>query len=354
MKNSFRTANLPSSTLMKHLNTKITVFLLAFFFSAAHAQTITTYAGTGTSGYSGDGGQATAAKLKYPRNVCFDTANSLFLSDRLNNVIRKISKTGIITTIAGNGTAGYTADGAQATAASFKIIGGIAVDKKGNIYFSEGDSSRVRKVNTMGIISTIAGNGTNSYAGDGGQATAASFGNSLGVALDAVGNIYISDNSHTVIRKIDHVTGIISTFAGNGTSGYSGDGGPATAAQIYGPNNIATDKYGYIYFAEEFNHTIRRVRTAAGVENLQPAAPEMVVAPNPSNNGQFTLKITSDNNEAVHIVATNITGTKIAEQSSYTNKEITLQLNTAPAGMYVITATTKQGTTTQQVIIGKY
>jgi sugar lactone lactonase YvrE len=223
---------------------------------------ITTYAGNGTGGYSGDGGAATAAELYKPWGVAVDAAGNLYIADELNSRIRKVTVAGIITTIAGTGTAGYSGDGGQATAAQLHQSNGVAVDAFGNLYLADEGNQCIRKVNTAGIISTIAGGiGTGGYSGDGGAATAAELHQPSGVAVDAAGNMYIADELNSRIRKVN-TAGIISTVAGNGTGGYSGDGGAATAAELYYPTGVALDGSGNMYIVDYFNMRIRKVNTA--------------------------------------------------------------------------------------------
>ena len=222
---------------------------------------ISTIAGNGTAGYGGDGGQATAAELRVPYGVAFDATDNLYIADEQNNVIRKVTTAGIITTVAGNGTAGYGGDGGQATAAALYYPTGVAVDARGNLYIADADNNRIRTISTAGIISTFAGTGTGGYTGDGGQATSAKLHYPSGVSVDASGNVYIADQSNSRIRKVNPA-GIISTIAGNGTNGYSGDGGQATAAGFRGPSGVSVDASGNVYIADYINSVIRTVNTA--------------------------------------------------------------------------------------------
>ena len=217
---------------------------------------INTIAGNGTAGYSGDGGQATAAEI-YANALAFDATGNLYIAAGAN--IRKVNTLGIIATIAGNGTVGYNGDGGQATAAEISAYR-IVMDGAGNLYISDWNN-RIRKVNTAGIITTIAGNGTNGYSGDGGQATAAELWTPEGINIDAIGNLYIADWGNNKIRKINTL-GIISTLAGNETSCYSGDGGQATAAELRLPSDVAIDALGNIYIADASNNLIRKVNTS--------------------------------------------------------------------------------------------
>ncbi|HEX7415421.1 MAG TPA: NHL repeat-containing protein, partial [Bacteroidia bacterium] len=222
---------------------------------------ISRIAGDGTQGYSGDAGQATASELNYPTGVVIDALGNLYIADQSNNRIRKVTTTGIISTFAGNGTWSYSGDGGQATAAEFKTPTGVAIDAVGNLYIADYYNSRIRKVNTAGIISTFAGNGTAGYSGDGGQATSAELHYPFGVAVDASGNLYIADNQNNRVRKVNS-SGIISTIAGNGTAGYNGDGWNATAAELQEPTSIAFDASGNVYIADAGNMRIREVNTS--------------------------------------------------------------------------------------------
>ncbi len=226
---------------------------------------ITTYAGTGSTYFSGDGGQATNANIQAPRGICVDGAGNVIFSDYGNNRIRKITaSTGIITTLCGSSSPGYGGDGGQSTLASVNYPWGVAVDEAGNIYIADQLNNRVRKINTSGIISTIGGNGIASYGGDGGQATAARIQYPTGVAIDPVGNIYVADQGNCLIRKIDP-SGVITRFAGatpaTHSCGYTGDGGAATDAKLNLPMGVSVDMYRNVYIADMDNNCIRKVDT---------------------------------------------------------------------------------------------
>jgi uncharacterized repeat protein (TIGR01451 family) len=223
--------------------------------------TIFTFAGIGTMGYGGDGGPATGATLDSPAGVAMDGAGNLYVADTYNSRIRKVSTAGIITTVAGNGTLGYSGDGGQATGAELDYPQGVAVDGAGNLYIADTDNNRVRKVSTAGIITTVAGNGTAAYSGDGGQATGAEIYQPEGVAVDGAGNLYVADTQNSRVRKVS-TAGIITTVAGNGTLGYSGDGGQATGAELYRPEGVAVDGAGNLYIADTDNNRVRKVSTA--------------------------------------------------------------------------------------------
>jgi sugar lactone lactonase YvrE len=227
------------------------------------AGVITTVAGNGNPGFNGDGGPAIAAQLNFPLGVAVDSASNLYVVDTGNERIRKVTPEGVISTVAGNGTAGFSGDGGPATAAQLDAQDGVAVDSAGNLYIADSFNFRIRKVTAAGVISTVAGNGTPGYSGDGGPATAAQIGNPTGVAVDSAGNLYFSDVHFHRVRRVTP-DGIISTVAGTGTAGFSGDGGPATVAQLNGPVGVAVDAGASLYVADQSNFRIRKV-TAAGV-----------------------------------------------------------------------------------------
>ncbi len=219
---------------------------------------ITTVAGTGVQGYSGDGGAATAAQLKYPSSVAVDKLGNLYIADVSNNRIRKVDPTGVITTVAGNGVLGSGEDGTVATAFSLYRPQGIAIDTYGNLYIADTGNQRVRKVNPDGIVTTVAGNGSVGSAGDGGSATSAQLNNPVSIIIEGDSNLYIVDSANQRIRKINS-SGIVTTIAGNGNAGFSGDGGIAINAELNNPSGIALDKNGNFYIADVSNDRIRKV-----------------------------------------------------------------------------------------------
>ncbi|MCD6011769.1 MAG: repeat containing protein [Flavipsychrobacter sp.] len=228
---------------------------------------ISTFAGTTTCGYGGDGGRADSAMMQRPASLAFDAAGNLLIADGLDHRIRKIDTTGIIFTIAGNGIAGYSGDGGAATAATFNTPTGIAADASGNIYVADSGNNVIRKIAPSGIISTFAGTGTGAYSGDGGPANAATLFGPVGVTVDAAGNVFIADQLNNVIRKVN-TSGVISTFAGTGVAGFSGDNGSAAAAQFTKPNTVAFDALGNAYITDEHNHRLRRVSTEGVVATV--------------------------------------------------------------------------------------
>lgn len=233
-------------------------FTLILFSFQNHAQNITTIAGNGTPGFFGDLGLAINSNIDTPSDVAVDKFGNVYIADRNNSRIRKIDVSGIITTISGNGTSGFSGDGGPAISAVLGRPTGITLDSTGNIYFLDRDNNRIRKINTSGIITTIAGNGTTGYSGDGGNATLATFGNGFGISSDKTGNIFIADYENHVIRKVN-TAGIITTVAGTGISGISGDGGLAINAKLNFPNWVAVDFYGNIFISDMNNNKIRKV-----------------------------------------------------------------------------------------------
>jgi sugar lactone lactonase YvrE len=219
---------------------------------------IATVAGKGASGYSGDGATATNAGLNLPCGVAVDSSGNLYIADTDNERIRKVAANGIITTVAGKGAAGYSGDGGPATNASLNLPYGAALDAFGNLYIADRSNNRIRKVAANGIITTVAGNGSGTYAGDGGPATNASLDYPIGAAFDAAGNLYVADSGNNCIRKAD-TNGIITTVAGNGSGTYAGDGGAATNASLNYPSAAAVDASGNLYIADRSNNRIREV-----------------------------------------------------------------------------------------------
>lgn len=236
------------------------LLLLIPIFCAAQPGYIFTIAGNGSTGFSGDGGPATAAQMRQALGVGVDAMGNVYIPDNDNNRIRKVNPAGIISTVAGGGSS--YADGIAATAASIYLaaVGAVAIDAVGNLFFIDG--VRIRKVTVAtGVITTIAGT-TAGLAGDGGPATAAKFSSPHGLCFDAMGNLYVGDEGNARVRKIN-TSGIITTYAGT-TGGLSGDGGPATAAQLRSPDGLCVDMAGNLYVADRYNYRLRKI-TPAGI-----------------------------------------------------------------------------------------
>ncbi len=239
---------------------------LFLFTSLCPAQTYTIsgYAGNNTAGFSGDAGAATSAQLNFPFGVAVDTAGNLYIADQLNNRIRKVTTSGTISTVAGNGTAGYTGDGAAATSAELTSPTGIAIDKAGNLYIADSGNNVIRKVTSAGTISTIAGSFTlgAGYAGDGAAATSAQLNSPSQLAVDSAGNLYIADTYNNIIRKLT-TDGNINTIIGNNAavSGSIGDGGAGVNARLNNPTGVAVDSLGNVYVADTNNNRVRKLTT---------------------------------------------------------------------------------------------
>ena len=230
---------------------------------------ITTMAGNGNGGYAGDDGASISASLNLPAFVAMDVHGNFFIADQGNNVIREVESYGvygpfgIIRTVAGNGNANYSGDGGAATNATLSSPTCVAIDAYGNLFIADQGNQRIRKVDTNGIITTVAGSGNRIFSGDGGAATNADLNNPCGVAVDATGNLFITDQSNNRIRKVD-TNGIITTVAGGAGGfygGYSGDGGAATNAQLNSPYDVTMDVWGNLFISDQGNAVIREVNT---------------------------------------------------------------------------------------------
>jgi len=223
---------------------------------------ITTIAGTGQSGYSGDGGPAASAMLREPNGLALDrTATKLYIADVKDQRVRVVDlATGTIRTFAGTGKRERTGDGGPAAKASLFGPRAVHLDGAGSVYICEREGNSIRKVDARsGIITTVAGTGRKGYSGDGGSALSATFDGPKELDIDAAGNIFVVDTENQAIRRIDAKTGVITTVAGNGKRGGAGDGGPATAAQLDRPHGVAVDRAGKIYIGDTNNHRIRVV-----------------------------------------------------------------------------------------------
>lgn len=231
---------------------------------------ISTVAGNGSAGYSGDAGQATHAEINNAEGIAVDINGDIYLADSANNRIRKVTATtGVISTIAGNGNAGFSGDGGPATSATFNCPTSVAVDGYGNVYVADLNNQRIRKiVASTGIITTVAGNGNDGYNGDAQPAIQAELNNPSSVAVDSFGNLYIADLNNQRIRKITVKTGIISTIAGNGTVGYYGDGGSAANSELDAPSSVAVYGNGDVYIADTLNNCIRKVAATGTITTV--------------------------------------------------------------------------------------
>jgi trimeric autotransporter adhesin len=304
---------------------------------AAGTGVITTIAGNGTAGYSGDNGPATGAELNLPDGVAIDSAGNLYIADAGNNVIRKVSASGTITTVAGNNAEGYSGDNGAATNATLYSPAGVAVDSAGNLYIADTNNNRIRKVDTSGTITTIAGNGTAGYTGDNGPATSATLNKPAAVVVASTGNLYIADTGNDVVRMIA-AAGTISTIVGSGGAGYSGDGGPATSAKLNSPYGVNLDSAGDIYVADSMNNVVRMVNTAGIISTIT---------------GNDTNGYSGDGGAATSAALSNPQGVALDSQGNFyisdRNNNRVREVNTPTGG--VLFPTTAVGSTSAAVTI---
>ena len=373
------------------------------------AGTITTIAGTGTAGFSGDGGLAINAELHNPTGLAVDVIGNIYVADKGNNRVRMINTGGVITTLAGANTGGYTGDNGPASAAELYGPTGVAVDAQGNIYIADRSNNAVRKIDLNGMISTIAGTGAGGFNGDDWpSSTLATLYEPSSVAVDNIGNVYIADQNNNRVRKVDTFHKI-STVMGNGVAGYSADGSNAVHSEIYAPSSVAVDRRGNVYISDELNYLIRKMdvnsgemvtiagrhgtsgfngdtglavnaligdcrglavdnagniyfsdwrynrvnyitSTVTAVKSVDKDLMDLGIYPNP-NNGSFTVNVTSANTGKVNIVISNVVGEKVGEFSTETNKPFVVELN-SPSGIYFVHATNASGSLTGKVEIG--
>jgi len=229
--------------------------------------TITTVAGNTSAGPYGLGGAAANAQFGSVQGAAVDSSGNIYIVDPADNYVLKVSAAGVVTAFAGNGTSGFSGDGAAAAQAQLAYPTAVTVDSAGNVFIADQDNGRIRKVSASGIITTVAGNGNAGYAGDGGLATSAEIARPVGVAVDGKGNLYLLDSTNSVVRKVS-TSGIITTVAGNGSYGYSGDNGPAANAQLFYPSGIAVDAAGDIFIADTDNYRVREVSAAGTITTV--------------------------------------------------------------------------------------
>ena len=238
------------------------------------AYTIQTVAG---SSFMGDGGPATAAQIGSIQGVAVDTRGNLYLSDTDNHRVRRVDTAGIVTTIAGTGTAGFSGDGGPASAAQLNLPYGLAVDAAGNLYIADLGNNRVRRVSPDGAIVTIAGTGVEGYSGDGGQASATQLYAPRDVAVDRAANLYIAEFEGHRVRKVTPA-GVIATVAGTGIAGLGGDGGAATVAQLSFPAGLAVDRTGALYIADSGNNRVRKILSGGVISTVLGGSASTVLA----------------------------------------------------------------------------
>lgn len=302
---------------------------------------ISTYAGTGSLGFAGDGGPATAAKLFNPLGLFLDNTNNLYIADVFNQRIRKVDASGIITSVAGSGTMGYGGDDSSANIAKFNSPSGVCKDAAGNVYIADKANNRVRKVNpTTGIITTVAGKDTMGFSGDGGPATAAKLNKPVSVKMDKENNLYITDLGNNRIRKVS-ASGIITTIAGVTAVGSGGDGGPATAASFNFPSDVVLDTAGNIYIADPGNNRIRKIQIlTTGAQTIKTQNAALALFPNPAS-GSFTIELPIAT-ENVMVTIEDVTG-RIVDTKSISTKtsKIHYPIPNIPTGIYIVKAFTE-------------
>ena len=298
---------------------------------------ISTFAGNGIATYTGDADSAHLASINGPEGIAVDVSGNLLIADAGNHVIRRVSTSGIISTVAGSGVIGNSGDGGSALAARLYNPSGIATDVTGNIYIADVLNNKIRKVSSSGVISTFAGTGTAGNTGNGGAAVAASLRFPSGVATDGLGNVYIADQGNYNVRVVT-ASGVISNYAGTSTSGYDGDGGLATSAKLGSPKTVYVDGWGRVYIADNTNHVIRTITSAASVGTVS-ATQQLSVFPNPTT-GDFTISMPSTYSVAV-VSVTDILG-KVVFQQQITNslKSFEINLSNILPGNYIVSLST--------------
>ncbi len=307
---------------------------------------ITTVAGTGIAGYNGDGISATTARLNLPAKIYIDKFNTLYIADGFNYRIRKVDVAGIISTIAGTGVAGFTGDSGLATAAKITFSEGITKDAAGNLYFCDAQNNRIRKIDTAGVINTIAGIVTAGFSGDGGPADSAKLSYPGAIVFNSSGELLICDGGNNRIRKID-TAGIINTIVGNGAGTFAGDGGPPLLASIYNPNDIYLDAVGDLYIADFYNKRIRKVTWVNSVSGILDNDP-LTIFPNPSS-GLLNIRFNHD----YTIRISNMLGETIHKEYVSSHPVKQLDLDYLPNGTYILNLDAGQKSVRQKIIICK-
>jgi len=311
---------------------------------------ISTFAGTGVPGFSGDGAAASAAKLDSPTRVTVDGAGNVYIADAGNHCIRQVNTSGTINTVAGTGgTPGFNGDGGAASSALLNSPQDMALDPSGIMYIADYNNNRIRKVDLSGNISTFAGIGYPGYSGDSSEATVANIFEPSGIATDAAGNVYFSDFANARVRKINAATGVITTLAGNGTQSYGGDGGPAKSAEIYFPQGLAINSAGGVYLADKGNNRIRYISSALATGTTALRETDLEIYPNPSD-GSFVVLLNSIADESADLTIWSMTGQQLYRQTVATNRREALHLD-APAGIYFVSIATASGVVNRKVAI---
>ena len=270
----------------------------------------------------------------------------MYIADDANNRIRKVNSSGIINTYAGTGTLGYSGDGGPANLAQIFFGTDVALDASGNLYFTDEGNHRIRKVDAFGIITTVVGIGTQGYSGDCGPAASAELNQPYGLTFDALGNLFIADLGNNVVRKVN-TSGIISTVAGNGTAGYSGDGGLATLAELNWPTDVEVDASGNLYIADHQNNVIRKVTYTPTSISSSNIIPSVIVYPNPAKDKlTVSANATSGTLEIFNLTGQSIFNSKFSEN-------IEIDLTNFSEGIYSLVLKSDKEIATKKIIIVK-
>ncbi len=314
---------------------------------------ITTIAGnlspccTSVGSYNGDGEIATLSTLSFPSDICFDKNGNLYIADKANYRVRKVDTFGVITTYAGNGTSGDGGDGGPAISAQFVGITGLAIDDTGNIYIADWDGGKIRKVNTSGIISTFAGTGSHTYSGDNIPAITANIG-PVKIAFNNIGELFIADDPNNRIRMID-VSGIIHTVAGNGNCCYGGDIGPADSAELGQPGGIVLDACGNLYISQIDSPRIRKVSfnpSCLPLKVPETTTTQITIYPNPATSEIYIDNLKAESNYALF----NVTG-NIEQRGTLKKGNNSIAIQTIPTGIYLLELTDEEGKRTIKKIV---
>ena len=305
--------------------------------------TISTIAGTGIAGYNGDGISAITAQLNLPYGVAVDSIGNIYIADGQNHRIRRVDISGIITTIAGTGIAGFSPDDSRADTAKLDVPCCIRMDKAGNLFFY--DSARIRKIDTAGIIITIAGNGVYGFTGDSGLATSAEIGGGT-IAIDSLGNLFFPDAEYNHVRKVD-TAGIITTVVGTGIPDFYGDNGNPLLAELNNPEGIAMSNTGDIYIGDVDNYRVRLVTLhPVGIYNITDNGVEINIYPNPANEEVTVASVIKGNNE---LIITDVLG-RLIYKDSFTDK-IQIPVAYWQAGVYYVQVVSENGYKNVQKLI---
>lgn len=293
----------------------------------------------------GDGGPADSACLYFPTGLEWDTGSNLYIADSYNHRIRKVDASGIISTIAGTGVGGYSGDGQQSSLAKLNYPNDVAIDNIGNIYIADFGNSRVRKIDFNGNIATVAGNGSAGFSGDMGPATSAQLAGPSGIVLDQNGNLYIADSGNDRIRKVN-TSGIITTIAGTGIGGYNGDGIFATSAQLNNPWSLDLDTLGNLYIADRDNNRIRKIDNVVGVNQINGKQISLSLYPNPSTGfviieADLQMEELKIYNSIGHLIS------KIDKMCYHVSIDLTEQ----PNGVYFLEIKTNEGIISKKLFI---